>query len=160
MASRRLLGAVARHFRFSNHSISSLQNFGTLILRSKLVHFYQCPPSNAFAALASTDVLRRFSSRTPAYSGSEDDDEEEDDDDAGKLEGSCDEEDGSEMGPKLVLHSGKSEAEKVDEAASIGYKVIGPLTASENPFKLYEPVFAVVQVDIGLTLFFQKISTC
>ena len=42
--------------------------------------------------------------------------------------------------------SGKTEEEKVAEAAEIGYKVVGPLGADEKPFKPYEPVFAVVQV--------------
>lgn len=37
-------------------------------------------------------------------------------------------------------------AEKEKEAAAIGYKVIGPLQRSDRPFKLHEPVFAVVQI--------------
>lgn len=39
--------------------------------------------------------------------------------------------------------------EKEEEAAAIGYKVIGPLQRSERVFKPYEPVFAVVQVCFG-----------
>jgi large subunit ribosomal protein L21 len=42
--------------------------------------------------------------------------------------------------------SGKTEEEKVAEAAEIGYKVLAPLGADEKPFKPYEPVFAIVQV--------------
>ncbi|XP_020577912.1 50S ribosomal protein L21, mitochondrial [Phalaenopsis equestris] len=166
MATRRLLGAVARPLRFSNQPISSLPNFGTLTLRSKLVTFSQSPPSNTLNALAYTSIFRCFSSRTPDYSGSEDDDEEEEDDE-GEVEDSCDEEDGSEAGPKLVAQGGKSEAEKLEEAASIGYKVIGPLTPSENPFKPYEPVFAVVQigshqfkVSNGDSIFAERLKYC
>jgi large subunit ribosomal protein L21 len=42
--------------------------------------------------------------------------------------------------------SGKTEEEKVAEAAEIGYKVVAPLGSDEKPFKPYEPVFAIVQV--------------
>lgn len=167
MASRRLLGTVAGHLRSSNHLIYSSQICGTLISRSKRVPFHQCPPLNAFAGLVSTDALRCFSSRTPSYSGSEDEDEEEEYDDEDKLEGTCEEEDGNETSPKLVTQCGKSEAEKVNEAASIGYKVIGPLTPSENPFKPYEPLFAVVQigshqfkVSNGDSIFTERLKYC
>jgi large subunit ribosomal protein L21 len=51
------------------------------------------------------------------------------------------------MGTKRIVESGKSEEEKRKEAEEIGYQVAGPLDpSSENPFKPYEPVFAVVQV--------------
>ncbi|KAL0906677.1 hypothetical protein M5K25_025190 [Dendrobium thyrsiflorum] len=167
MASRRLLGAVARHLRSSNLPKSYFQMFGTLTLRSKLVPFAQSPPSNNIAALASTDSLRCFSSRTTGYSGSEDDEEEEEGGDESEVEDSCDEEDGSEIGPKLVARSGKSEVEKVKEADSIGYTVIGPLTSSENPFKPYEPIFAVVQigshqfkVSNGDSIFTERLKYC
>lgn len=56
-----------------------------------------------------------------------------------------------------------SPAEKVEEAAEIGYKVIGPLNPKERLFKHYEPVFAVVQVpclfslSLSLSLVFDKI---
>jgi large subunit ribosomal protein L21 len=41
--------------------------------------------------------------------------------------------------------SGKTEEEKVAEAAEVGYKVVPPLGSDEKPFKPYEPVFAIVQ---------------
>jgi hypothetical protein len=51
------------------------------------------------------------------------------------------------MGTKRTAESGKSEEDKRKEAEEIGYQVVGPLDpSSENPYKLYEPVFAVVQV--------------
>jgi len=72
----------------------------------------------------------------------EDGDEEEHYDDEGS-EGEWGEEDEAVAAKKP---SGKTEEEKVAEAAEIGYKVVGPLGADEKPFKPYEPVFAVVQV--------------
>lgn len=39
-----------------------------------------------------------------------------------------------------------TEEEKEQEAAAIGYKVVGPLQPTDQVFKPYEPVFAVVQV--------------
>ena len=72
----------------------------------------------------------------------EDGDEEEHYDDEGSV-GEWGEEDEAVAAKKP---SGKTEEEKVAEAAEIGYKVVGPLGADEKPFKPYEPVFAVVQV--------------
>lgn len=39
-----------------------------------------------------------------------------------------------------------SAEDKELEAAAIGYKVLGPLQPSDQVFKIYEPVFAVVEV--------------
>lgn len=129
----------------------------------------QYPKQNSFSTLHSTNPLRsgdlrKFSSRSTDYSLSEDEDKEEDDDDEGE---SCDEDDGSEIGPKLVSHSGKSKEEMVKEAAEIGYSVVGPLTSSENPFKLYEPAFAIVQIGShqfkvcnGDSIFTERLKYC
>ncbi|XP_020254140.1 50S ribosomal protein L21, mitochondrial-like [Asparagus officinalis] len=63
--------------------------------------------------------------------------------------------------------SGKSEEEKANEAADIGYKVIGPLVPSKRPFKPWEPVFAVVQigsqqfkVSNGDSIFNERLKFC
>ncbi|KAL6618806.1 hypothetical protein ACP70R_033945 [Stipagrostis hirtigluma subsp. patula] len=63
--------------------------------------------------------------------------------------------------------SGKTEEEKVAEAAEIGYKVMGPLGSDEKPFKPYEPVFAVVQigshqfkVSNGDSIFTERLKFC
>ncbi|CAA7015188.1 unnamed protein product [Microthlaspi erraticum] len=60
-----------------------------------------------------------------------------------------------------------SPAEKVEAAAEIGYKVMGPLKPSERLFKPYEPVFAVVQigshqfkVSNGDSIFTEKLKFC
>ena len=74
-------------------------------------------------------------------SGDEDDDEyEEENYDEEGSEGEWGDEEEAVAAKKP---SGKTEEEKVAEAAEIGYKVLGPLGADEKPFK---PVFVVVQV--------------
>lgn len=173
MATRRL-GTFTRHLRSLNHSFSPSLRSRTLSTGFKIFPFSQYPLPNSFTALTSSvpicsGDLRLFSSHTTDYSGSEDGDEEEEGDegDEGEEGESCEDEDGSETGPKLVLQSAKSEAEKVKEAAEIGYTVVGPLTSSENPFKLYEPVFAIVQigshqfkVSNGDSIFTERLKYC
>ncbi|PWZ17307.1 50S ribosomal protein L21, mitochondrial [Zea mays] len=98
-------------------------------------------------------------------SGDEDDgeDEEEHYDD----EGSDGEWGDDEEAVAAKKPSGKTEEEKVAEAAEIGYKVMGPLGADEKPFKPYEPVFAVVQigshqfkVSNGDSIFTERLKFC
>ncbi|KAF2541366.1 hypothetical protein F2Q70_00034182 [Brassica cretica] len=74
-----------------------------------------------------------------------------------------DEEDSAEM----EVEREYSPAEKVEAAAEIGYKVMGPLKPSERLFKPYEPVFAVVQigshqfkVSNGDSIFTEKLKFC
>ncbi|EEF43279.1 50S ribosomal protein L21, mitochondrial [Ricinus communis] len=57
--------------------------------------------------------------------------------------------------------------EKEEEAAAIGYKVIGPLGDSERVIKAYEPVFAVIQigshqfkVSNGDCIFTERLKFC
>ncbi|XP_027100999.2 large ribosomal subunit protein bL21m isoform X1 [Coffea arabica] len=87
--------------------------------------------------------------------GDEEEEEEEDDDD-----------DESEDEERVHL-SGKSDEQKAEEAAEIGYKVIGLLEESDRVFKPYEPVFAVVQVGShqfkvsnGDSIFVEKLKYC
>ncbi|KAG8086384.1 hypothetical protein GUJ93_ZPchr0010g9034 [Zizania palustris] len=93
-------------------------------------------------------------------------DEEEDEDDHYDEEGS-EEEWGEEEAVAAKPPSGKTEEEKVAEAAEIGYTVVGPLGADEKPFKPYEPVFAVVQigshqfkVSNGDSIFAERLKFC
>jgi large subunit ribosomal protein L21 len=60
-------------------------------------------------------------------------------------EGSEDEWGDEEEAVAAKKPSGKTEEEKVAEAAEVGYKVVAPLGSDEKPFKPYEPVFAIVQ---------------
>ncbi|PKI79499.1 hypothetical protein CRG98_000130 [Punica granatum] len=60
-----------------------------------------------------------------------------------------------------------SPEEKEAEAAAIGYKVVGPLQESDQLFKPYEPVFAVVQigshqfkVSNGDSIFTESLKFC
>ncbi|CAF2132427.1 unnamed protein product [Brassica napus] len=103
--------------------------------------------------LSSRSQGRHFSSKandTDESSEGEDDDEE-------------DYEDSAEM----EVEREYSPAEKVEAAAEIGYKVMGPLKPSERLFKPYEPVFAVVQigshqfkVSNGDSIFTEKLKFC
>lgn len=83
---------------------------------------------------------RRFSSNTKdtddGEESSEGENDEDDDDDEEDFEDSA----------EMEVEREYSPAEKVEEAAEIGYKVMGPLKPSERLFKPYEPVFAIVQV--------------
>ncbi|XP_065880029.1 large ribosomal subunit protein bL21m [Euphorbia lathyris] len=70
-------------------------------------------------------------------------DESENDEEGEETEGEYTESEGeTETGLKREY----SAEEKEEEAAAIGYKVVGPLQESERVIKPYEPVFAVVQV--------------
>ncbi|KAF0919717.1 hypothetical protein E2562_031062 [Oryza meyeriana var. granulata] len=127
--------AASASVEASNASMTSQGARGTLLL----------PPTGAPTprVLASP---RLFPSRCHFASRSSGDEEEGDDDDHCDEEGSEDEW-GEEEAVAAKPPSGKTEEEKVAEAAEIGYKVVGPLGADEKPFKPYEPVFAVVQVS-------------
>ncbi|KNA19736.1 hypothetical protein SOVF_058780, partial [Spinacia oleracea] len=57
--------------------------------------------------------------------------------------------------------------DKIEEAAHIGYKVIGPLLPTDRVFKPYEPAFAVVQVGShqfkvsnGDCIYVEKLKYC
>lgn len=74
---------------------------------------------------------RHFASKTNDTDESSDGEDEEEYEDSAEME----------------VEREYSPAEKVEAAAEIGYKVMGPLKPSERLFKPYEPVFAVVQVS-------------
>ncbi|XP_010432925.1 PREDICTED: 50S ribosomal protein L21, mitochondrial-like [Camelina sativa] len=103
---------------------------------------------------------RCYSSNTKDTDGGEESSEGEDDED----EDDDDDEDSAEM---EEVEREYSPAEKVEEAAEIGYKVMGPLKPSERLFKPYEPVFAIVQigshqfkVSNGDSIFTEKLKFC
>lgn len=56
-----------------------------------------------------------------------------------------DDDDGS-VGSGRVEEREYTVEERENEAAAIGYKVIGQLERSDRAFKLYEPVFAIIQI--------------
>ncbi|OEL28826.1 50S ribosomal protein L21, mitochondrial [Dichanthelium oligosanthes] len=119
----------------------------------------------AARALASSRLYypSRCHFATRSSGDEEDDDEGEHYDDEGS-EREWGEEDEAVAAKKP---SGKTEEEKLSEAAEIGYKVVGPLEAEEKPFKPYEPVFAVVQigshqfkVSNGDSIFTERLKFC
>lgn len=92
---------------------------------------------------------RHFSSNRGEDDGDTEDGEEDDEyDDEEEVAEFSEDEDVENVS---VSRSGSrreySPEEKTAEAAAIGYKVIGPLEKSDNVFKPYESVFAVVQVS-------------
>ncbi|RWV82061.1 hypothetical protein GW17_00056470 [Ensete ventricosum] len=159
MASRRCLGALTRHLRARLFSTSALENPQTLSLRFLGVTIPQRTSSDLDicrrALRCSISIrfggVRRCSSRPTNPSDKEEDEDDESEVEEEYEEGgeSSDGENGDVRASKCVVQRGKSDEEKVEEAAEIGYKVIGPLDSSENPFKPYEPFFAVVQVQIA-----------
>ncbi|KAJ3685226.1 hypothetical protein LUZ61_014390 [Rhynchospora tenuis] len=161
MATRRCLAALPLHLRS--------------ILLSSRPHKSLIPPIPSYFSLSSKaqspipvhyisffSPLRHFSSSLPPTDGSDG----EEDDESGEDDGGWDEHDN--MGARRIVQCGKSEEEKRKEAEEIGYQVAGPLDpSSENPFKPYEPVFAVVQigshqfkVSNGDSIFTEKLKYC
>lgn len=101
------------------------------------------------------------SSNWTTIDGVDNDGEEEEDDDGDESEA-----DESEDDERVDL-SGKSNEQKAEEAAEIGYKVLGQLEESDRIFKSYEPIFAVVQVGShqfkvsnGDSIFVEKLKYC
>lgn len=152
MATRRCLSAIARHgtalLSSNSHSLRSLKgltSFHHLLLQRLALD----PAPRLNPALL---CARGFSSRTsdPRNPPIEDEDDEgtesEEDDDDEEEEMESDDGEGSGSVSSSAVERAYSVEEKIQEAADIGYKVIGPLERSERVFKPYEPVFAVVQI--------------
>ncbi|KAJ3695684.1 hypothetical protein LUZ60_001061 [Juncus effusus] len=160
MASRRCLAALRLRLRPLLLSSHHTQNPLPLTFTSS-----SAAASSRFTTSDPFSSLRRhFSSSPPPTSDGSDDEEGEE---------SEDEEDdwideGDNAGSKRFVQSGKTEEEKRKEAEEIGYRVLGRLDpSSENPFKPYEPVFAVVEigshqfkVSNGDSIFTEKLKFC
>ncbi|WOL14576.1 50S ribosomal protein L21, mitochondrial [Canna indica] len=109
----------------------------------------RCASSIRFGGVHHYCSRPRNSSNEEEAADNIDEEEEEEDEEGGE---SCNEENGDAKASKCVVQRGISEEDKVEEADEIGYKVIGPLDSSENPFKPYEPFFAVVQLTLNRVL--------
>uniref|UniRef100_A0A0E0L5L7 Large ribosomal subunit protein bL21m n=1 Tax=Oryza punctata TaxID=4537 RepID=A0A0E0L5L7_ORYPU len=157
-----------------------------LLSRRLLAHSPQPMSPASIAARTLTSLAKTLAPQTPRVlasprlfpsrchyasnrsSGDEGEEEEEgDDDDHYDEEGNEDEWGEEEECVAAKPPSGKTEEEKVAEAAEIGYTVVGPLGADEKPFKPYEPVFAVVQigshqfkVSNGDSIFTERLKFC
>lgn len=149
MANRRCFQNITRYL----HSVKILTPFSQTLapistnavnrtLTAKPSHYTFVNEFNVYPY--SSPFTRNFSSKHT--DSEEDDNEDDDDDDDDDFEG---EEDYSENQNPVL-----SAEDKEKEAAEIGYKVIGPLQKSDRVFIDYEPVFAVVQVNVLISFFF------
>lgn len=124
-------------------------------------------------------LSRKFSSRTknpknPRIIDDEDDDDHDVDGEDDEDEDDEEEEDYSSQDEGEVLIEPSNLAErsyfvedKIQEAAHIGYKVVGPLEPGDRVFKPYEPAYAIVQVGShqfkvsnGDCIYVEKLKYC
>ncbi|XP_057949320.1 large ribosomal subunit protein bL21m isoform X2 [Malania oleifera] len=165
MSNRRCFHSLIRHGSILSSS-PSLQPLRTLPHHHGLALCDYIPhkspnPTNfhhTFCNLEPISPAQYFCSRHFASQGrdggddSEDDEGEDDDDDEEEEEEEMGESsDGEAVGGRTAVSNCDvnrtySAEEKEREAAAIGYKVVGPLDQSEQPFKPHEPAFAVIQV--------------
>lgn len=162
MANRRCLQTLTRCLQ----SITTLPPLSQALAPSSAHALNQTltatPPhyifvNNFHACQRATVLTRSFSSKPTDTDDGDDDDEEEYD------ESEEDEEENENERESVVL----SAEDKEKEATEIGYKVIGPLQKSDQVFKSYEPVFAVVQigshqfkVSNGDSIFTERLKFC
>lgn len=140
MANRRCLQTLTRCLQ----SITTLPPLSQALAPHALNQTLTATPphyifvNNFHACQRATVLTRSFSSKpTDTDDGDDDDDDDEEYDESEE-----DEEENENERESVVL----SAEDKEKEATEIGYKVIGPLQKSDQVFKSYEPVFAVVQV--------------
>lgn len=166
MANRRCLQTLTRHLSYllspnpSLHSINSISPRTRTPLLLNSLNTLTSSPKCAHVNTNISSFHRHFCSNRPNNSDDEEEDESEgetdyDDDNVEGLESNS--EPGREYTPE----------EKEQEAAEIGYKVIGPLQKSDRVFKPYEPVYAVIQigshqfkVSNGDSIFVEKLKFC
>ncbi|XP_059291716.1 large ribosomal subunit protein bL21m [Lycium ferocissimum] len=160
MANRRYLQTLTRHLSYllspNLHSLNSISPQTTLtpaLLNSinTLTSSPKCPQINTKIS----SFHRHFCSKPPNISDGDDDEDETDFDDEDDVE--------SNSEPSREY----TQEEKEQEAAEIGYKVMGPLQRSDRVFKPYEPVFAIIQigshqfkVSNGDSIFTEKLKFC
>lgn len=166
MACRRCFSALARHscsLLSSNPHSLSLQPLKSLASQlpslQRVPHFLnpyfepQSTPHRGFCSRARNPKPPKIADDAEEEEEEEeevddDDGEEEDEtsDDEGEGEIDANGARGSVDGSSGLVSRAYFVEDKIEEAANIGYKVIGPLEPSDRPFKAYEPVFAVVQI--------------
>ncbi|KAF9620493.1 hypothetical protein IFM89_013110 [Coptis chinensis] len=157
----------------ASRTIRCFKTLSRLLLSSSKSHLHNLkspPPPPLLHSFFSTQLqnptpsnllllphIRHFTSHD-----SEDEEEGETDDDDEEEE---EEEDG--LITKADINRTYSLEEMKEEAAAIGYKVIGPLDPTERPFKYREPFFAVIQigshqfkVSNGDTIYTEKLKFC
>lgn len=165
MAMRRCLSAIARHGTavLSSNSkslrpLNRLASFHSLLFQRLAVD--PAPRLNPPLLCARTFSSQTRDPRIPPVEDEDDEgteSEDEEDDEEGEME--SDEEEGSGRMSSSAVERAYTVEEKIQEAADIGYKVIGPLEPSEQVFKPYEPVFAVVQVWLLTSTYLRRRSS-
>ncbi|KAL5576746.1 hypothetical protein UlMin_018445 [Ulmus minor] len=176
MANRRSLHALTRHASaiFStNPSVQFLTSSLPLPTQKPLetvVHKFSSVSTNPQSAWSGQWLpARHFSSNSGDRDGKDEDedDDEEDEEDYDSDEAGEYSEDDDDLASSGGSKREYTPEEKEAEAASIGYKVIGPLEKSDRVFKPYEPVFAVVQigshqfkVSNGDCIFTERLKFC
>ncbi|ERN20509.1 50S ribosomal protein L21, mitochondrial [Amborella trichopoda] len=115
-------------------------------------HFRQIPARQAifrpFSMPGNSKSDHDFGEELEEDDDADEESEEDDDADEGSEEDDeSDEEEGEGNSvSRCVVERADSAVAKAEDAANIGYKVIGSLGPSDRPFKSWEPVFAVVQI--------------
>ncbi|CAH2077412.1 unnamed protein product, partial [Thlaspi arvense] len=152
--SRRATTVLSINQTRSISSLPVLELFGNSITHETPIPNRSLARDFSWYSLRYRSQGRRFSSNT---NDSDEGEETSDGEDEGEYEDSAEVEVEREYSP----------AEKVEAAAEIGYKVMGPLKPKERLFKHYEPVFAVVQigshqfkVSNGDSIFTEKLKFC
>lgn len=151
MATRRCLRILTRHssslLLSPNPSLKTLKALNPALFNSlrNLTFSQDCLHNSTKSHTEYPFISRNFCSKHNSGNEDESGDESEE-----EIDDYSDDEGDAEV---LEANSGpKSPEDKIKEAADIGYKVIGPLEKSDRAFKPYEPLFAVVQVWIIITL--------
>lgn len=172
MACRRYFSTLTRHSSsliFSN--TQSHQPLKSLI--SQLPSLQRIPhiihPNFDPQSIPSRSFSHRPKNPKPTKNIDQDDEEEEDETSDEEEEGEIDEYEEIESAsaiPSSVFRAYSVE-DKIEEAADIGYRVIGPLQPDDRVFKPYEPVFAVIQigshqfkVSNGDCIYVEKLKYC
>ncbi|KAL3643420.1 hypothetical protein CASFOL_014235 [Castilleja foliolosa] len=142
MANRRCLQSLSRYFQSIQNLTPLSQSLAAASAHTR--HQVHNPKFNHHISGDNSNIhppcavfTRHFCSR---HTDTENDDDDDDEDD--EIDESEGEDEARSEKENVVL----SAEDKVNEAAEIGYTVVGPLQKSDRVFKDYEPVFAVVQI--------------
>ncbi|KAF5189466.1 50S ribosomal protein L21 protein [Thalictrum thalictroides] len=152
MATRRCFKTLPRHypsffssnppFKNLNTTVCAFYSTQSLNFENPISNLNQNHHFNLISIYCNQfNSLRHFSSQRRNRGNR---DEEYDEDELSEC--SEGEEDVDDPRSKAVIKRTYTVEEKEEEAAAIGYKVIGPLDPKEEPFKNREPYFAVIQI--------------
>ncbi|KAJ8545526.1 hypothetical protein K7X08_018109 [Anisodus acutangulus] len=160
MANRRCLQTLTRHLSYLLSPTPSLHSLNFISPQTLTPTLLNSSPNCPQISTKISSFHRHFCSNRPNNSHGDDEDESEDETD-------YDEDDVEGLESNSQPSREYTPEEKEQEAAEIGFKVIGPLRKSDRVFKPYEPVFAVIQigshqfkVSNGDSIFTEKLKFC